>query len=223
LQSPHRDRCTLLQTSSLNCPLPQTHALQRARKAPMSVSGRSLPPSPAPISSLRTMFPTSPSGRSPVSRFAGSAVARCLKLVGAEAQIAHLLEPISGDEPGLRFPADPYRERSALYIHRVALRQRTLLQAEAAQFGSEMAAPVELRTPTGTGANSSTKCADESVAIRRLRSRERMRESSRLPLVGIRCLTETARTNLDLSGLLMEVADHPPPARSYPYQELHTL
>jgi hypothetical protein len=70
LQSPHRDRCPLLQTSSLNCPLPQTHALQRARKAPMSVSGRSLPPSPAPISSLRTMFPTSLSGQSPVSRFA---------------------------------------------------------------------------------------------------------------------------------------------------------
>ena len=36
----------------------------------MSVSSRSLPPSPAPISSLRTMFPTLLSGQSPVSRFA---------------------------------------------------------------------------------------------------------------------------------------------------------
>jgi hypothetical protein len=64
LSSPHRDRCTLPRTSSLNYPLPQTHALREARKALMSVSGRCLPPSPAPLPALRTMFPTSPSERS---------------------------------------------------------------------------------------------------------------------------------------------------------------
>jgi hypothetical protein len=37
---------------------------------------------------------------------------------------------------------------------------------------------------------------------------------SRVPLVGIRCLTETARKDLDLFGLLMEVADKPDSARS---------
>src|SRR5271166_2958316 len=52
LQSPDRDRCTAPQTSSLTYPQPQTHAWGRAYQAPMPVSGRSLPRSPAHLSSL---------------------------------------------------------------------------------------------------------------------------------------------------------------------------
>jgi hypothetical protein len=59
------------------------------------------------------------------------------------------------------------------------------------EFGTEMAAPVlRLRTPTGTGANSSTKSANGSRAIRRGKNKNlsfegKARESLwRLPLVG---------------------------------------
>ncbi len=52
LQSPDRDRCAAPQTSSLTYPQPQTHAYRRAHQAPMPTSGRSLPQSPAHISSL---------------------------------------------------------------------------------------------------------------------------------------------------------------------------
>ena len=38
LQSPNRDRCTLLQVSSLTCPPPRTHAFRRARQAPMLIT-----------------------------------------------------------------------------------------------------------------------------------------------------------------------------------------
>src|SRR5271157_860809 len=52
LQSPDRDRCTAPQTSSLTYPQPQIHACGRAYQAPMPISGRSLPLSPAHLSSL---------------------------------------------------------------------------------------------------------------------------------------------------------------------------
>ena len=52
LQSPDRDRCTAPQTSSLTYPQPQTHACGRAYQAPMPTSSRSLPQSPAHLSSL---------------------------------------------------------------------------------------------------------------------------------------------------------------------------
>src|SRR6202051_1821539 len=52
LQSPNRDRCCCQQPSSLTCPLPRTHAFRRASQAPLRTSGRSLPHSHAPLSSL---------------------------------------------------------------------------------------------------------------------------------------------------------------------------
>jgi hypothetical protein len=41
-------------------------------ETPMSVSGRSLPPSPEPVASFRTMLPTPLPGLSPVPRFSGT-------------------------------------------------------------------------------------------------------------------------------------------------------
>src|SRR5260370_25368564 len=52
LQSPDRDRGIAPKTASLTYPQPQTHAFGRAYQAPMPISGRSLPQSPAHISSL---------------------------------------------------------------------------------------------------------------------------------------------------------------------------
>lgn len=81
---------------------------------------------------------------------------------------------------------------------------------EAVQFGSEMAAPVEIEDPAGTGANSSTKSADGSGTIRRWRNSEGNAGTYVLPLVADQqLLLERPKTGVDIGGLLMEAADNP--------------